>query len=46
MLPISRLLESNVNRLILINFVVYGAIELIYAGHRTGFELFFWANPV
>ena len=30
--PVSQLLENNVNRLILINFIVYGAIELMYAG--------------
>ena len=43
--PISKLLESNVNRLIVINIVVFFLIEAYFSGARSGYELYFWKNP-
>jgi len=43
--PISELLKSNVNRLVLANLVIYFLIEAFYAGGRSGFELYYWDNP-
>ncbi len=36
------LLKSTTNRLLLANVVVYILIEALFAGERSGFELYFW----
>lgn len=43
--PISQLLQSNVNRLVLANVVIYFLVEAFYAGASSGFELYYYDNP-
>ena len=38
------LLQSTTNRLVAINIVVFILIEALFAGERSGFELYFWIN--
>lgn len=43
--PISQLLQSTTNRLVMVNVAIYIVFEALFAGQRSGFELFYWENP-
>ena len=42
---LSELMKSTTNRLLLANVVVYILIEALFAGERSGFELYYWQKP-
>lgn len=43
--PISELLKSMTNRLVLINVVAFFVVQALFAETRSGFELYFWQHP-
>ena len=43
--PINELLQSMTNRLILLSVLAFFAIEMFFAGGRTGLELHSWNTP-
>jgi len=42
---IKELLQSTTNRLVLINVIAFVLIEALFAGARSGLELYFWRHP-
>ncbi|MFT4630241.1 MAG: membrane associated rhomboid family serine protease [Dinoroseobacter sp.] len=42
MQQITDLLRLTSNRLVLANIIVYGLIQALFAGQRSGFELYYW----
>ena len=43
--PISELLKSMTNRLVLVTVIAFFIVEALFAGQRNGMELYFWQNP-
>ena len=44
MQQITQLLKLTTNRLVLANIIIYGLIQALFAGQRSGFELYFWQH--
>lgn len=44
MQQITELLKLTTNRLVLANILIYGLIQFLFAGERSGFELYFWQH--
>ena len=44
MQQITDLLRLTSNRLVLANIIVYGLIQALFAGQRSGFELYYWQH--
>jgi len=42
--PISELLQSMTNRLVLVTVIAFVIVEALFAGGRNGMELYFWQN--
>lgn len=45
MFDIKTLMHSMTNRLLAITVLVYFMVEALFAGQRSGLELYFWQNP-
>lgn len=43
--PINELLQSMTNRLVLVTVIAFFIVEALFAGERSGMELYFWKNP-
>ena len=45
MQQISEFFQTTTNRLVAANVVIFILVQALFAGERSGFELYFWQNP-
>lgn len=45
MFDIKTLMQSMTNRLVLVTVLAYFVVEALFAGQRSGLELYFWQSP-